>query len=52
MKVWCSKPGTAIVSSWTTFIKIISAPQAIQRIARLTDKGYRTDDAIVAAVKV
>jgi hypothetical protein len=30
------------VSSRTTFIKIISAPQAIQRIARLTDNSYRT----------
>ena len=35
MKVWCSKPGTAIVSSWTTFVRIISAPHAIQRIAAL-----------------
>jgi 2-polyprenyl-6-methoxyphenol hydroxylase-like FAD-dependent oxidoreductase len=29
-----SKPGTAIASSRTTFIRIISAPHAIQRIAR------------------
>ncbi len=34
MKVWCSKPGIAMVSSWTTFIKIISTPHAIQCIAR------------------
>jgi hypothetical protein len=34
MKVWCSKPGTAMVSSLTTFIKIISASQARHRIAR------------------
>jgi hypothetical protein len=34
MKVWRSKPRTDVVSSWTTFIKIISASQAIQRIAR------------------
>src|SRR5712691_2008639 len=37
MKVWCSKPDTAIVSSSTTFIKCISAPHAIQRIARTHD---------------
>jgi hypothetical protein len=35
MKVWCSKPGTGMVSSWTTFIKFISAPHAKQRIALL-----------------
>jgi hypothetical protein len=33
MKEWCSKPGTGMVSSRTTLIKIISAPHAIQRIA-------------------
>ena len=33
MYVWCSKPGTGIVLSSTTFIRIISAPRAIQRIA-------------------
>src|SRR5712691_5971622 len=37
MKVWCSKPDTAIVSSSTTFIKSISAPHAIQRITRTHD---------------
>jgi hypothetical protein len=34
MKEWCSKPGTSMVSSGTTFIRIISPPHAIQRIAR------------------
>jgi hypothetical protein len=33
MKVRLSKPGTGMVSSWTTFIKIISALQTMQRIA-------------------
>jgi hypothetical protein len=33
MKVRLSKPGTGIVSSWSTFIKIISALQTRQRIA-------------------
>ena len=33
MKVRLSKPGTSIVSSWSTFIKIISALQTRQRIA-------------------
>ena len=32
VKVWCSKPWTGMVSSWTTCIKCISAPHARQRI--------------------
>src|SRR5712691_8546494 len=39
MKVWCSKPGTAMVSSWTTFIKIISAPHAIQQPVGYSNKS-------------
>ena len=34
IKVWCSKPRIATVCSGTTFIKIISAPHAVQCIAR------------------
>src|SRR6516165_5367225 len=34
VKVWCSKPVTSIVSSGTTFVRIISAPHTKQRIAR------------------
>jgi hypothetical protein len=32
INVRCSKPGTARVSSGTTFIKVIAAPQTMQRI--------------------
>ena len=34
IKVWCSKPRIATVCSGTTFINIISAPHAVQCIAR------------------
>jgi hypothetical protein len=34
MKVWCSKPRTAIVLSGTTCVRINSAPHAVQRIVR------------------
>jgi hypothetical protein len=34
MKVRRSKPGTGMLSSGTTFIRIISASQTIQRISR------------------
>jgi hypothetical protein len=34
LKVWCSLPRTIMVSSLSTFINIIPAPHAIQRIAR------------------
>ena len=32
IKVWCSKPRTATVFSWTTFARISSTPHAVQRI--------------------
>jgi hypothetical protein len=34
MDVWCSTPRAATVSSGTTFVRINSAPQAVQRITR------------------
>ena len=34
MNVWCSTPRTEAVSSGTTFVRINSAPQAVQRITR------------------
>jgi hypothetical protein len=36
LKLWRSNPRRAMASSRTTFVKIISAPQTIQRIACLT----------------
>jgi hypothetical protein len=47
LKVWCSKPGTVMVSSGTTFIKIISAPQAIQRIGRATLTYQRRSSVLI-----
>jgi len=35
MKLWCSKPRIAIACSWTTFIRIISAPHVVQGVGDL-----------------
>ena len=41
MNVWCSTPRTATVSSGTTFVRINSAPQAVQRITRTGTHTHR-----------
>jgi hypothetical protein len=39
--VWCSTPRRATVSSGTTFVRISSAPQAVQRITRTRNRTHR-----------
>ena len=41
MNVWCSTPRTATVWSGTTFVRINSAPQAVQRITRTRNRTQR-----------
>jgi len=56
MKLWCSKPRTAIVLSGTTFVRIKSAPHAVQRIATTTTRppprsvAYRRGSRSIAVI--
>jgi hypothetical protein len=53
MNVWCSTPRAATVSSGTTFVRINSAPQALQRITCTpTALTYRTLTPLLAMPKL
>src|ERR1700730_3421136 len=56
MNVWCSTPRAATASSGNTFVRINSAPQAVQRITRThllgAHPGYRAGEDLTRSLLI